>query len=242
MYVSFLIPTRRRTRYLDKLIKSIVEKSSKKRDFEILFKVDNDDQETLSFFLNYSNEELKKYFKCFVTPRGNGYADIHKYTNFLCEYSSGEWLFIFNDDCLMETDNWDDLINDLNIDGLKEPCVLEPCGYSDGPPCTFPIISRKWYEITERFSGCMYNDGWTEYIGRKLDILKHVDITVDHSIKYDINNGMQYSGKHRDITFLERQWTLQRQGLQHSAWNDAIPEMEKDCQKIREYINNVKSQ
>lgn len=234
MFVSFLIPTRGRTQYTEKLVKSIINNSSKKREFEILFKIDEDDWDTIRYFEKVLYPEFKEYIDYFITPRGKGYIDIHNYVNFLCEKSSGEWLFIFNDDCFMTTENWDDIIAETGKNGKEEICLLEPKEVN-GPPNTFPIISRKWFEITERFSGCIYNDGWVEEIGKKLGILTKINIEIDHSIKYDINNGMQFNNKNRDDTFNDRLYAIKK--IEYSSWDEALPEIEKDANKLKEYID-----
>lgn len=235
MYVSFLIPTRGRTQYLDKLVNSIIEKSSGNREFEILFKIDEDDVKTIQYFEATLYPKYKKYIKYFITSRGEGYLDLHKYVNFLCGNSSGDWLFIFNDDCFMITENWDDVIASTGKNGKEEICLLEP-READGPPNTFPIISRKWFEITNRFSGCVYNDGWVEEIGKNLGVLENIKISVDHSIKYNINNGMQFNNSNRDATFNERIAAINKIG--NSLWTDALSEIEKDIQKLKEYIDD----
>lgn len=233
MLTSFLIPTRGRCYNLKNVIKSIINKSSKENQFEILFKIDDDDNETFEE-VKILKEKYLGIIKYIKFSRMNGYNDIHFFINKLCEISNGDWLFIFNDDCFIISENWDSVVKKEGGDGLKVIKVLEPRDIN-GRPNTFPIISRKMYEIMGHFSECIYADGWVAELGKKLGILKDVEIIIDHSSKYDRNTGMQHNINMRDKTF-EESFTAREEGPDN--WKKTKYIREEDYEKLRKYLNN----
>jgi hypothetical protein len=47
----------------------------------------------------------------FFGPRiGKGYDSLHEYYNELASKATGDWLMLWNDDAVMETEGWDEKI------------------------------------------------------------------------------------------------------------------------------------
>ncbi|MCG5625754.1 hypothetical protein LLG31_25710, partial [Klebsiella pneumoniae] len=74
---------------------------------EFIIKVDADDECTIALV-----DELKKQFCIYaiISPRGRGYHDVASWVNQMASVAKGDWIFVFNDDSLMRTENWDLLV------------------------------------------------------------------------------------------------------------------------------------
>ena len=116
--VSVLIPSRGRPQRLADTIGSLWDKAIDKNQIEFVLKIDEDDPETVTTVRDLIADGLKRV-KIFVSPRGRGYLDLHIYLNDLCKHAEGDWLVIFNDDAIMETEGWDDTL----VNG--ETCMWE---------------------------------------------------------------------------------------------------------------------
>ena len=114
--ISVLLPTRGRTEVLRKSLKSLVEKATKPERIEILFGIDEDDTDTLDYIKDVISVDLKELG---IESRASifkplGYENLHIYVNTLAGNAQGEWLFFWNDDCLMVSEGWDEVIDQYN--------------------------------------------------------------------------------------------------------------------------------
>lgn len=99
-FVSILLPTRHRPGALRRSVASLVDRAA--GSVEILLAVDDDDGLTLDDL----GQSPIPGSHLFVGPR-LGYANLHMYVNFLAARANGDWLFLWNDDAVMETLHWD---------------------------------------------------------------------------------------------------------------------------------------
>ncbi|WP_213451571.1 glycosyltransferase family 2 protein [Rhizomonospora bruguierae] len=129
-----------------------------------------------------------------VTPRRYGYGELHRYLNALAEQAEGEWLLLFNDDAVMRTRDWDQVI-------LGQPAnVMVADLQSQLSPefCCFPAVRRVALEVT----GGVYSphtphaDSWWQDIGRRSGTIRAVDVHVHHD-RFDLTGG------HNDATYRE---------------------------------------
>lgn len=139
-------------------------------DYEVLVRLDADDESDYSGLVTHD-----KVTTVLTKPRGNGYADLHLMVNDLCALASGEWLMLWNDDAIMHTEGWVELVEDNDP---SEPIVLAPGLY--GGMNLFPVISRAWYEVTGHFSLDPHNDSWVSDIAVALCAQRVLDIDVEH--------------------------------------------------------------
>lgn len=130
MLVSILIPTRKRVPRLLKLINSIYATASNPKSFEIILKVDPDDDETLNATRNFNGQVVAR-----VTPRGIGYGDSGRYCMEMEEVADGDWCFLIDDDSTVEGKGWDEQIAALPKTGVMASCEfyrLGSSGYGSG--------------------------------------------------------------------------------------------------------------
>ena len=172
--ISVLLPTRGRRDVLKTSIETLVNKANQPSRLEILFGIDEDD-EGLS---DYIKEELAPFFnKHSIEARARvfkplGYENLHIYVNTLAGAATGEWLFFWNDDCLMDSQGWDDVIREH--DG--EFKLLAPKDNHDGHPyAILPIIPKDWFILMGHLSQNAQNDAWLSHIAYMLDIFERID-------------------------------------------------------------------
>jgi len=183
--LSILLPSRKRVDSFEKSINSLINNSSKSNNFEILIALDNDDMENNLLKTNIISNIQNKYtfisFQVVLFER-QGYTNLHVYYNKLANISKGKVLWLWNDDCVVETLNWDVffIINHYNN---KNPLhFYNPVGAG----VWFPAISKETYNIIGHFSKSPHNDTYIEYIATELNMLHTIEeVYVNHNNIYD---------------------------------------------------------
>ena len=168
--ISILLPTRKRFKYLEASVTSLLETSNKTDNIEILFLFDDDDKETIEMFNSWDKNFNYKHI---ITER-LGYAGMHEYNNMLAEISTGDWIFLWNDDSRMVSKDWDSLIEEEYKDKffLISPKNLNNPAYT-ATQSMFPILPKKWYNITGRISPYQQSDTYLNAVARRLGIFLH---------------------------------------------------------------------
>ncbi len=197
-HISVLLPTRGRQEVLKDSITGLIEKASNPSEVEILFGVDEDDQGVIEYIKN----DLKPLFdKHKVEARASvfkplGYDNLHVYVNTLAGAATGEWLFFWNDDCIMESEGWDDVIK--QYDGQFK--LLGPKDNHNGHPyAILPIVPKDWFILMGHLSQNPQNDAWLSHVAYMLDIFERIDFSFIHD-RADI------TGNNDDETFRNRKY------------------------------------
>lgn len=158
--ISVICPSRERADLLEKSLGSLG------KGHELLVRVDNDDPQL---------EQYRRIpgIKLTVGER-LGYERLNEYINELSTLSTGDWLFLWNDDAVMETPDWETFITQ---DPTK-PAVLNPHiplhNY-------FPLISRPFYEALGHYSVSPNSDSYVAEIARELGIEYYIEeIEINH--------------------------------------------------------------
>lgn len=194
--ISILLPTRGRTTVLKKSLESLISNAKNPRNIEILFGFDQDDKEVLDYVKSVIGPYLMENK---VEARANvfkplGFENMHTYVNTLAGNATGDWLFIWNDDCLMTTQNWDEEIEKY-VGQFK---LLAPKDNHEGHPyAILPIIPRDWYILIGHLSQNPQNDAWVSHIAYMLDIFERIDVEFIHD-RADItenNNDATYQNR-----------------------------------------------
>jgi glycosyltransferase involved in cell wall biosynthesis len=193
--ISVMIPTRGRPTSLEKTLRSLIDQANNVSRLEILLAVDDDDSTTIEFLTKvvrpWFDQDNVKY--TFVKFKRLGYSHLHQYINQLSNRAVGNWLFFINDDAVVKTPDWDQII----LDHGKEFALLRAETTNQHPYAIFPILPKKWVEITGNFSQHQLNDAWVSQIGWMLDIVKTIPVMIEHN-RFDL------TGEHQDDTFKER--------------------------------------
>ena len=193
--ISILLPTRERSKALEKCLRTLFDQAKDPTRIEVLLGFDDDDVEHIKYFTDtvapYLDEVGAEYTA--VQFKRLGYMRGNEYLNELTKHSRGSWLFFWNDDAVMETQDWDQIIRD----NAQEFYLLRAETNHRHPYAIFPILPKKWVEITGHFSPHQINDAWSSQVAYMLDIVKNIPVMVNHE-RYDL------TGKNLDNTFKER--------------------------------------
>lgn len=196
--ISILLPTRGRKEMLKRSVESLVLTASNPGRLELLLGLDSDDVDVTEYikteiapFLQQHKVECRaQIFKPL------GYTQLHTYVNTLAGASTGEWLFFWNDDAIMDSTGWDDEICKRN----GEFKLLAPTDNHNGHPyAIFPIVPRDWYMLMGHLSQNAQNDAWLSHIAYMLDIFERTSIMVTHD-RADL------TGNNDDATFQARKY------------------------------------
>jgi len=196
--ISVLLPTRGRGPILKNSIESLVSKATNPADIEIMFGLDEDDPESHEFIKDSIAPYLQEKG---IEARANifkplGYENLHTYVNTLAGNASGEWLFFWNDDGIMVTEGWDEVIDSYN----GQFKLLAPKDNHNGHPyAIFPIVPRDWFILVGHLSQNAQNDAWLSHIAYMLDIFERIDVEFIHD-RADI------TGNNDDETFQNRKY------------------------------------
>ena len=177
--ISVLLPTRGRREVLKSSLESLISKATDPENVELLLGIDDDDEGAREYIEQESAPMLREYR---VECRANifkplGYENLHVYVNTLASNASGDWLFFWNDDGIMVTDGWDDVIRSYT----GQFKLLAPRDNHDGHPyAIFPIVPRDWFTLVDHLSQNAQNDAWLSHIAYMLDIFERIDVEFIH--------------------------------------------------------------
>ena len=220
--VSAILPTRGRFELCCRSIDSLFSTAINPDSIEVLIGYDNDDIEAANKLKEYyKNKENIRFFEY---PR-YGYKYLNKYVNDLSLKSNGQWLFLWNDDAIMETYGWDEYILSYE-DRFCCICPMSNIGYTG----LFPLIPKKWVELTGHFAQNCSNDTWVE------DIARTVGIYVDEYRINIMHDRGDLTGNNKDSTFCERVYDTE---YYYSEEQKAMRQI--DANKISEYLKEIKT-
>lgn len=172
--ISLLLTTKGRPSILKRSLDSIIGNASSVDNYEIIFGIDDNDDSTLIFLNEYLlNKNINHKI---ITTEPVGYKNLYKLQNLLANESKGELLWPFVDDVEICSKNWDlELINNINEVYIF---VKFTCGYNSWPFSILPIISKRWFTATGRFSNNSQTDLWLGHIADDLSIVKKLDSVI----------------------------------------------------------------
>lgn len=228
---SVIIPTRGRPGLLCRAIDSIYSLCRQKNVVEFVLKIDSDDTETIAVAAKLS-ETLP--CKIIMSCRGDGYYSAHHWYNEMCTLATGDWIFVFNDDAIMITDGWDDIlsvINPYDVPGWRgnyDVCLLGTNVVNRHPSWELPMFRRVAFSLLGHMSLFAWSDAWLFKLYNCIGALIMVnDIKISHDIieLYD-----QTRKEGRDGKFI----------IAASVLAAAEKELVNDAIKLRDYIRGIK--
>lgn len=196
--ISILLPTRGRKEVLKNSLTSLFDNAKYPNRLELLLGLDEDDTETTEYIKSDIAPYLRsKGVECRASIfKPLGYENLHTYVNTLAGASQGDWLFFWNDDAIMNSKDWDEMI--YEYDG--EFKLLAPTDNHNGHPyAIFPIVPRDWFMLIDHLSQNAQNDAWLSHIAYMLDIFERTEVNVTHD-RADI------TGNNNDTTFENRKY------------------------------------
>lgn len=196
--ISILLPTRGRKETLKNSLVSLLDKAANPKRVELILGIDDDDTEVKE----YIQSEIAPYLQQLQVEckaqvfKPLGYDQLHTYVNTLASAATGDWLFFWNDDALMLSDNWDTEIEKYN----GQFKLLAPKDNHNGHPyAILPIVPMDWFRLMDHLSLNAQNDAWLSHIAYMLDIFERIDVEFLHD-RADI------TGNNNDETFKNRKY------------------------------------
>lgn len=193
--IAVLLPTRGRTTALKLSIISVFNRVLNLDDVQLLLGFDNDDEVGLNYFNEtiqpWMDEKGIHYTVMQFDPMG--YVGLNRYYNGLAEQASADWLFVWNDDALMETTGWDKIVDKYT----GEFKLLKIHVHREHPYSIFPILPKEWYDLFGFMSRHQMTDAELSQIAYMLDLMEIVDIYATHD-RHDL------TGSNSDSTYKNR--------------------------------------
>ena len=230
--ISILLPTRGRPKPLEQCLRTLLDRAKDPSRIEVMLAFDNDDTENIAHFVDVIQpylDDLGVEYSAIQFER-LGYMRLNEYLNELAQHSQGSWLFFWNDDAVMKTQDWDQVIRD----NAQEFYLLRAETNHEHPYAIFPILPKKWVEIAGHLSPHQINDAWTSQVAWMLDIVKTIPVMVHHE-RYDL------TGENLDETFKERIMLENMPGnnprdFNHISWRKRRIE---EAAKIADYLDSI---
>lgn len=194
--ISVLLPTRGRTAALDRSLIGLLEKAQNLDNIQVMLGLDSDDTVGIQHFTQELQPKLDDMGVAYtaMTFEPLGYSRLHEYVNTLAKASSADWLFFWNDDAIMDSQDWDAEI--IKYTGQFK--LLSVHTHNDHPYSIFPIVPKAWLDVIGHLSQHSMNDAWLSQIAYCVDIFERINIHVTHD-RADL------TGNNLDATYKQRQ-------------------------------------
>lgn len=194
--IAVLLPTRGRTMALTRSVMTLINRVKNLSKMQILFGFDDDDTVGLEHFkkeLEPILKDRKVHYKA-LSFAPVGYIRLNEYVTALAKAAEKpRWLMFWNDDAVMESQNWDEEI--LKYNGQFK--VLAVHTHREHPYSIFPIVPSDWLEIFGYMSPHQLSDAWFSQVAYMLDIWERIPVWVEHD-RFDL------TGNNNDETFANR--------------------------------------
>jgi hypothetical protein len=229
--IGVLLPTRGRTDALRKSVQSLYDNTADLKSIRLLLAFDRDDSVGLEYFATELKPWLDsigaEYLALEFVPLG--YIRLNEYVNFLAKQVNARWYLVWNDDAIMTTPYWDNVIRQYN----NQFALLRAETNHEHPYAIFPILPKKWLEITGEISAHQLNDAWTSQIGWMLDIVITIPVMIEHE-RFDL------TGKNNDEVYKNRPMLegnpSSPRDFNHNYWRNRRMQ---DAIKIGDYLESL---
>ena len=191
--VSILLPTRNRTKLVERSVRSLLSNSQDPTRIEIIVAYDDDDQISEQYFQSLQWHNLVESYQALQCPKW-GYSGLNHYYTAMAKQAQGQWLMIWNDDAIMQTAGWDQHVaNHKDFVGM-----LHMSTENFKPTLTlFPLIPKVWIDLFGEISQHQLNDSWIQDICHEANAVREIPVTVFHD-RFDV------TGNNFDTTYTNR--------------------------------------
>lgn len=229
--IAILLPTRGRTAQLSRSLIGLLEKAEDLNSIQVLLGLDNDDTAGVTHFQEELQPQLDDmgvhYTAMAFDPMG--YSRLHDYVNTLARASSADWMFFWNDDAVMESDNWDTEI--CRYTGQFK--LLAVHTHNDHPYSIFPIVPRAWLDVIGHLSLHSMNDAWLSQLAYCVDIYQRIDVHVLHD-RADL------TGNNLDDTYKKRELLEGNPNNSRDFHHPAQSQLRMlECDKLDSYLKSI---
>jgi glycosyltransferase involved in cell wall biosynthesis len=176
--ISVLIPSRERPELLARSVTSLRDKAASPP--EVLVAADDDDDTTVKMALELGVQVVV------VMPRV-GYDRIHEYYHEMAARASGSWLMVWDDDAVMLTPRWDEV-----IEALPREVYVADVQSPYSPMCCYPAVRRQAVAALGKFStDNPHVDTFWQDVGVTAGIISRAEVHADctMTVKPDRTHG-----------------------------------------------------
>ena len=176
--IAVLLPTHKRTDALRRSLFSLIDLAHDLDSVQFRLGIDNNDNIGLDYFTDNIQPELDarniNYEALGFEPLG--YAGLNQYFNTLARDADADWLFVWCDDAVMQTQDWDQRIRECT----GEFRLLKVHTHNEHPYSIFPIYPAEWIETLGYVSRHQMGDAESSQMAYWLDIMKIIEVDVTH--------------------------------------------------------------
>lgn len=176
--IAVMLATHKRTDALSRSVFSLLDRTKNLDRIQIIFGIDDNDEIGTDHFVNFIQPELDQrgvdYLALSFEPLG--YLGLNQYYNRMADEADADWLMVWCDDAIMETQDWDDRVAECT----GEFKLLKAHAHNEHPYAVFPIIPAEWREVTGYFARHQMLDAEVSQMAYMLDIMKIIEITITH--------------------------------------------------------------
>jgi hypothetical protein len=193
--IAVLLPTRGRTVALTRSVMSLVNRVRDVSKIQFLLGFDDDDEVGIKHWEENLQPLLddRDVHYTILSFEPMGYIRLNEYVSELARNSNAAWFMFWNDDAVMQSQNWDEEI--MKHQGQFKCLAVHT--HREHPYSIFPIIPRDWLDVFGYLSPHQINDAWISQVSYMLDILERIPVWVEHD-RFDL------TGNNHDETFLNR--------------------------------------
>jgi hypothetical protein len=228
--ITVLLPTRSRTHALTESVTSIVTQAQNPSRIQILFGFDTDDEVGLAHFENVIQPFLDDRGVTYEAQafESMGYAGLNRYYNHLGQSAQADWLFVWNDDAVMNTQGWDQVIESYT----GQFKLLKVHTHNEHPYSIFPIVPRAWYDLFQHFSRHQMIDAELSQMAFVLDLMQVIDVHVTHNqVELTKDASDPLKPKVRFEGDPANPWDFHNPAMQHQRY--------KDCDTVAEHMRKI---
>jgi hypothetical protein len=228
--IAVLLPTRGRTESLTHSVVSIVSQAEQRDCLQILFGFDDDDTIGLEHFESviqpFLDDQGVDYEAQVFTSLG--YEGLHRYYNHLATSANADWMFVWNDDAVMETPAWDRVIRQYN----GQFKLLKVHTHNEHPYSIFPIVPKLWFDTLGVLSRHQMIDAEISQNAYMLDVMEIVDITVTHEQS-------ELTGQHDDTSKRKTRFEGDTSNPQDFHFAQTVRRRHEDCRVLRDLMQTM---
>jgi hypothetical protein len=229
--IAIILPTRGRTKALTDSLIGLLEKAANLDSIQVLLGLDTDDAVGIAHFQESLQPQLDEMGVSYtaMTFEPLGYSRLNEYINTLSKNSDADWIFFWNDDALMESQDWD--LEIIKHTGKFK--LLAVHTHHDHPYSIFPIVPRAWLDLIGHLSLHSMTDAWLSQIAYLVDIWERIEIQVLHD-RADL------TGNNLDATFKQRELLEGNPSNPRDFHNPSVSALRMaEVEKIHAYLKSI---
>jgi hypothetical protein len=173
--ISVLCPSRGRPESLCRSVDSLLGLAADPGTVRVLVAADPDDDSTLID----ADRKMGNKASVHLMPERFGYSQLHRYYNYLAGIAAGEWLMVWNDDALMLTRGWDEIVHAQQPGALWLTANHAPGGNF------FPVFPAAWARAWGHVALVANIDVWIQEVAARAGRMWKIPVEVFHD-RFDV--------------------------------------------------------